>query len=174
MGHTFPDVLWEPPCPSGGHAGAQSPSGLCQAGCALCVDKAALAALLQCTPSQFQRALQGLLPSLQEVGHTEKGGSWGCCCPSGTWMLLWQLGWAVQRLLPHQPRGTEGLWAGLCSLGKLHLSPSVSTWPDQQGTPLLLALGKDLLAAIPNLPATATKINPEVRFSSLPGCTPVW
>lgn len=152
-----------------------SPPGLCQAGCALCMDKAALAALLQCTPPQFQMALQGLLPSLQELGHTEQGGSWGCCCPSVTQMLLWHLGWAVQRLLPQQPRGPEGLWAGLCStsLGKLHLSPGVSTWPHQQGTPLLLALGKDLLAAIPNLPATATKINPEVRFSSLPGCAPV-
>lgn len=150
------------PCPPS----AWSPSGLCQAGCALCMDMAALVALLQCTPPQFQMALQGLLPFLQELGHMEKGGSWGWYCPSVTGMLLWHLGCAVQRLLPHQPSSTEGLKAGVCStsLGKLHLSPSVSTWLDQQ-----LGLGRELLATILNPLATATKINPEVRFSSLSG-----
>lgn len=101
------------PCP-----GTWSPPVQCQA---------VLASLLQCAHPQFQRALQGLLLSLQELGHTGKGGSWGWCCPSVTGMLLWHLAWAVQRLLPHQPRGPEGLEAGICStsLGKLHHLPDL-------------------------------------------------
>lgn len=150
------------PCPPG----AQGPSVLPQAGCALC-GHGSPAFCPAVHPPQLQMALQGLLLSLQ--GRTGKGGSWGWFCPAVTGMLAGHLGWAVQRLLPRQPRGAEGLGAGVCSTspGKQHHLPELQ--PGSWGTPLLLGLGKAQLAAIPNPPATAAKTNPEVRFPSLPG-----
>lgn len=94
---TFPDEFWEPPCPSGGHAGALgawSPSGLCQ-----------LAVLCLWTWQHWLLSCSAPLPSFRWLSK-------GCSHPAGAGTQ--GEGAAGAGAAPLSPRCCFGTWAGPC------------------------------------------------------------